>query len=675
MKKQDSGKVTAVSRKVLSRILPILIAAFVLLFIVIYHFGSIVITDMLYTSLKTEASTDAGTVNRELNATFYYLNGIADSIEKLDWSDDKAITNYLATTTDRYPLIPTGSYLALNDKSYLDPSGWQDDKDYDPTQSKWYKKGMSYNDSYFYYYNEPYFDENTGKLCTTVIRHVKLKDGREGVFAADLMMESLQQSLARIKFYKTGRAMMVTDKGMILANPTSSLNGKTLEKSGNPIFTSLGKNASMRKDGKVAIIPTSKGRYYTVTSDIKGTDWQVIIFAKRADVLGSINSMVRLVIIITVAAVVAISLAIIYLLRRYIRKPVNSLTANIGDIAKGDFTVDISSEGNDEIAYMNRSMEGFIGGMRGTISGLKDIASKLGSDSKTTLEAAKSLEKAADEQSISMDQIRDNIHNMADAVTDVAENATTLAQTVSDLVTNENQVEEVMKSLVKKAGDGQTDMSRVASGMDDIVTSMNEMDEAVKAVDAAAAEITNIVDLIDEISDQTELLSLNASIEAARAGEAGKGFAVVASEIGGLATDSANDTKQISDIVMKMSARVKDLSEKAKANTELINNSAESVSTAAETFRQITEDVDRAKNTLAEMTTMMAKVNDVAATMASASEEQSATTQEIASTVETVAENARGVADSSKDVYGASTSVSDAADSINGDLNRFTIQK
>ena len=671
--KKESGKVTAISRKVLARVLPLIIATFLVLFAVIYHFSSNVITDMLYTSLKSQASDDAGTVNRELNATFYYLNGIADTIEKMDWKDDQSITDYLNTTKGRYPLIPTGAYLALNDKSYLDPSGWQSGKDYDPTQSKWYKQGISYDNAYFYYYDEPYFDEDTGKLCATVIRHVHLKDGREGVFASDLMMESIQTALSKVKFYNTGRVMMVTKQGMILANPTSGLNGKTLKESKDPLYTQL-VSASNRKNGKVEIVPTSKGKYYTVTSEITGTDWEVIIFAKRADVLHDINEMVRIVAVVAVVALILIAFILVWLLKRYIRKPVEDLTKNIGEIANGDFSIDISANGNDEIAYMNRSMDGFIGGMRGTIKGLKDVAAKLISDSKTTQDAAESLEKAANEQSVSMDQIRDNIQNMADAVTDVAENATTLAQTVSDLVTSENQVEDVMKALVKKANDGQTDMSAVANSMDSIVVSMNEMDDAVKAVDQAATDITKIVDLIDEISDQTELLSLNASIEAARAGEAGKGFAVVASEIGGLATDSANDTKQISDIVSKMSARVKDLSAKAQANTQLINDSASSVSTAAETFKQITDEVNKATTTLSSMTEMMGKVNDVASTMASASEEQSATTQEIASTVEAVAENAKGVADSSKDVFGASTSVSDAADSINGDLNRFTIK-
>ena len=669
--KKESGKVTAISRKVLARVLPLIIATFLVLFAVIYHFSSNVITDMLYTSLKSQASDDAGTVNRELNATFYYLNGIADTIEKMDWKDDQSITDYLNTTKGRYPLIPTGAYLALNDKSYLDPSGWQSGKDYDPTQSKWYKQGISYDNAYFYYYDEPYFDENTGKLCSTVIRHVHLKDGREGVFACDLMMESIQTALSKVKFYNTGRVMMVTKKGMILANPTSGLNGKTLKESKDPLYTQL-VSASNRKNGKVEIVPTSKGKYYTVTSEITGTDWEVIIFAKRADVLHNINEMVRIVAVVAVVALILIAFILVWLLKRYIRKPVEDLTKNIGEIANGDFSIDISANGNDEIAYMNRSMDGFIGGMRGTIKGLKDVAGKLISDSKTTQDAAESLEKAANEQSVSMDQIRDNIQNMADAVTDVAENATTLAQTVSDLVTSENQVEDVMKALVKKANDGQTDMSAVANSMDSIVVSMNEMDDAVKAVDQAATDITKIVDLIDEISDQTELLSLNASIEAARAGEAGRGFAVVASQIQKLADQSDNSAKQIEKIIDVLIQE----SEKSVATMEevkdIIERQSSDVDRTSEAFQAVSDGIESSENGINSIAEKMNSMEEARANVVSTVESLSAIAEENAASTEESSASVSTISNIAGDMKNNSDELKNIANALEQNMQQFT---
>ena len=89
---------TAVSKKVLTRVLPLLMAVILVILLAFYFLGGRVIRNMLYTSLENESKDDAGTVNRELNATFYYLNGIADTIENVDWKDDETITAYLGTT-------------------------------------------------------------------------------------------------------------------------------------------------------------------------------------------------------------------------------------------------------------------------------------------------------------------------------------------------------------------------------------------------------------------------------------------------------------------------------------------------------------------------------------------------------------------------------------------------
>ena len=75
-------------------------------------FGYNMIIDLINSSLKNEVSADAGLVNRELNSTFYYLNGIADSVEQLSFADDSEIMNYLIQTVGRYDMIPTGAYLA-----------------------------------------------------------------------------------------------------------------------------------------------------------------------------------------------------------------------------------------------------------------------------------------------------------------------------------------------------------------------------------------------------------------------------------------------------------------------------------------------------------------------------------------------------------------------------------
>lgn len=676
MKRNSTSKknkeMTSISRKLsIISALMLVISMLAAEFIVI-GFGYNMVSDLIHSSFSNEVTVDAGVIDRDLNSTFYYLNGVADALEQTTFNDETELRAYLDGTIGRYEMIPTGGYLALNDGTFIYPADASVEEGIDPLQKPWYQEAMGYSDSSFHFYDVPYFDKATGDLCSTVQRRITLKDGREGVFVADLMMSAVQKELNGITLYESGKAMLVTEQGLVLSYEDNSVCGSKLEDHADDAFLTGIANVLGEEDGAVVTMKAG-AKYFVSTSTVEGTDWKVVIYAKSSEVLATLNRIIMILIVFTILVVIAVVAIMMFVLKKMIKNPVEALTNNIERIAGGDFTVEVVAEGNDEIAYMNSAMARFIAGMRHALTDIKDVSEKLRKDAHKSQSTAETLESAAEEQSSSMEQIRSNIANMADAVSDVAESATTLAHTIEEVTEGEQRIETSMNALVEKAEIGQKDMISVAEGMDNVVISMNDMAEAVKSVDEAAQKINDIVEMITAISSQTNLLSLNASIEAARAGEIGRGFAVVASEIGELANNSADATNQISEIIREMSERVALLTEKSEANCELITNNAGYVNTAAATFQQITAELSEATDTLNTMAESMQTVNDVATNMAAISEEQSASTQEISSTVELVTDAARGVASSSDHVAKAANSVADAVDVINTNLEQFTI--
>ena len=129
MKENTTGFASGASPKAISKKLAmlfgvLLICSTLLAECLILGFGYRMMKNLIDSSLNNEVVADAGQINKALNSIFYYLNGIADSTEKLHFEDNAEIIDYLAQSVGRYDLIPTGAYIGTNTDEFLDPSGW-----------------------------------------------------------------------------------------------------------------------------------------------------------------------------------------------------------------------------------------------------------------------------------------------------------------------------------------------------------------------------------------------------------------------------------------------------------------------------------------------------------------------------------------------------------------------
>lgn len=149
---------------------------------------------------------------------------------------------------------------------------------------------------------------------------------------------------------------------------------------------------------------------------------------------------------------------------------------------------------------------------------------------------------------------------------------------------------------------------------------------------------------------------------------------MVADEIGNLASESANATTQIEQIIQEITNQMKELAEKSSQNMGGISESSAAVTVAGETFEEIFTSMEVTKDTVAAMIDKMKDVNEIAASMAAISEEQSASTEEISATMDTLAESATHVAEESRYVADSANTVSESSETIEGFVKAFKIQ-
>lgn len=535
----------------------------------------------------------------------------------------------------------------------------------DPTSTTWYKEGLTrVNMAYGSAYKNA---EGISVISASGI----LDDGGDEikVVSADVTLDKISIIVnSGVKMKNASSFLVDRTDNTILAHRDFSLVSSTLSSSSSDKL--LSGVAKKLENGDYT--EDTIGNYMVDFAEIQGTSWLLVSYIETDIILADVNHIVNLSIAIGVLSIIVIS-AIILLTINKSMKPLSEISKDIVAMSGGDFTIEVEAKSNDEIGLMGDQVNEFVTSMRKMLHSISDESDKLKAESENSDTVSKNMYDASEAQSDAMKQLNQTVDQLAAAVNDIASSATTLANVVADTRDNSHKAESSMNETVEISKKGRSDMEQLSSAMSGMSDSNARLMESISRVDTASNEITNIVGLIGEIAEETNLLSLNASIEAARAGEAGKGFAVVATQIAKLAQTSAESATNIGTLINEVHNLIQEVVGQANESAASIEQNSSLIETAVDTFDKIYDNIQESNDLIRDMINGVEKVDDVATNVAAISEEQAASADEILATSQNMVEQADNITRSSQDVAANAHELAGTSDTLTSYVQQFKI--
>lgn len=660
MKKKGNISIKA---KLLGIIIPVVIAIILILVFTAYHVSSGIIESYSKNLLESSVNSQASKIEAWLEENLASMQMAKTMIEKLH-PDETQLQTILDASCGYSENYPDGLFLADANGSFLKGTDSKKQEP-NPKESMWYQEGMTrVNMAVGSAHQNP---DGTNVVSASGL----LNDGSDTVrvIAADMTLDRISVIVnSFIEMHDAEAFLVDKDSSVILASRDSDLISKTLGADGQSAFY---KEVEKKVSGKSYDFCILDGNM-TVFKEVNGTNWLLVSYVPTSVVLADLVGLRNLMIIFSIISILVLCVLIERVTHVVIR-PVKEMTRVITSMASGDFTVSMKVRGNDEIAVMGRSVEHFIASMKEMIRQMGHVSDRLEKQAGSSKNVSGEMNSAANIQSQSMTELNATVDQLSVSVNEIAQNATQLAGVVADTKEDSDKVEDKMRTTVEVSEKGKADMESVGNALHNIEISIHNLEEAVDKVGTASGEIVDIIKLIGDIAEETNLLSLNASIEAARAGEAGRGFAVVASQIGVLAKNSADSVAHITSLINEINGLVDDAVKQAGSSASDIESSADLIHIAVDTFDQIFQNIQETSHLIEGVVEKINQVDQVATNVAAISEEQAASSDEILATSESMLQQAKSISKNSEQVEAEAGNLAESADQLADQVKQFQI--
>lgn len=442
--------------------------------------------------------------------------------------------------------------------------------------------------------------EESGALTVYVNVLAKSPSGEVlGVAGLGLDVTDIIRLIKETKVGESGYMFLLDGSNTITAHKDDSLLNQPI--TDIPLFSGIAESIS-NSNSEFSLLDgiVNDEEAYVAVTELKELGWKLVAVQPKSEIANKVNAVIRLSIISAIIlGIIFVSLSI------YIAKRVSRSITQIGDKlhnmsdSGGDLTMRLNDSAKTELGYLASGFNAILGKFSDLVKEIQEAQSAINSGvvslKRTSLESV----EYADNQRGQTDMVASAITEMGQTISEVSSIAHQTAEDTSNAVKDTHETNDVMLNL--------------ANTMTGLAETMKQSEASIADLASQTESINSVVDVISSISEQTNLLALNAAIEAARAGEQGRGFAVVADEVRTLASRTQDSTQeirsQIEHLQVAATSSLKSIQDGSQKSLELADIS-QSASSSLNTIRSRFDAISDGNHQVAAATEEQASVVD-----------------------------------------------------------------
>lgn len=494
-----------------------------------------------------------------------------------------------------------------------------------------------------------------GKGDSDIAVAVPIETDKEitGVLIGKIKKRELNSFLKGTDVGGTGYAFMVDRSGTVIAHPEEELvvNQYNVLKEKDEVLEELKDLVEKMTRGEKGHGEYSyKGASKILTyAPVKGTDWSIALTRPKGELMAKVNSLKRSTIVGTLVFVIIGILLGIYFTKG-IQKPLMKIKEQTEALAKGNLTYTLDLRRGDEFQIIADSLNNAMNSVGNMVRQVQQMAEKSGQATEDILASMQQVSMGSEDISSTIQQMAEAAASQAHQAEEVSISSETMGNSIDELDKVSIMTMKNTETMGEKAQNGLGSMEELRQRYTEVIEVARELGQNIAMISEKSQSIEKIMEIITAISDQTNLLSLNASIEAARAGEYGRGFAVVADEIRKLAEESAMAARNIESGLSEIQQVVNHAGNSmAKAenvvgevykivdtNSNLFNEIEKSVGFTAEQISLLSENITKLSKNKDAVIKSIENISAITQETAASTEEVSASSEEQAASVEDI---------------------------------------